>query len=158
MERLLLLSFTLHHNKGSFITARIRRRGSVFTGVCLSTPGGSQVLFWGTPVLVGGYLSPNQWGTPGQDRTVERALPTLLRDGRYASCDHAEGLSCCSCFLSILISFLVYKYWLFRGFIEILKLLDLIDCGVIKINLLLDFIKLMNLTRCSYHFLSSGTF
>ena len=90
--------------------------GTVFTGVCLSTPGWgggtpvpvlSQVLFRGYPsvrsfpggvpqswpgnTLVWGTPLSQDWGTP-TPRT-EQESKHLLHCGRYASCVHA-GLSC----------------------------------------------------------------
>ena len=103
---------------------------TIFTGVCLPTPGGVpqfQVLshvsgprsfLHSTPVPDEGYprtgvplartrvgYPPSRTGvfSPSQERTGVSAPPPeteqqskhLLRGGRYASCSHAGGLSCC---------------------------------------------------------------
>ena len=88
----------LHICCSTIFTARIRRKGNVFTGVCSFTPGvpQSQVLsqvsgprsfLEGTPVLAGGVIKQclvgwgggtpvsgyprtgQDWDTPGQERT-----------------------------------------------------------------------------------------
>ena len=73
--------------------------GYVFTGVCLFNFGGG-----GTPsqVWMGGYPIPGLYGrgVPGVSSHARSGWwgGTLrvrqLRGGRYASCVHAEGLSC----------------------------------------------------------------
>ena len=111
-------------------------KGTVFTGVCLSTPGQDRTRLPPSqdrtgvpppPARTGqGYPPPGQDRTGvylGQDRTWVNPLPGtgvpppppetkqhsehLLRNGRYASCVHAGGLSCLrsfhviSCFYAI---------------------------------------------------------
>ena len=107
----------------------VRREGYVLTRVCLSvdtwggtparssrggTPGG--VPQWGVPHLgyppvepgrgypdCGGYLTS---GSPPPSDLARKGLPRWgVRRGRYASCVHAGGLSCCFC-----LHFLPYDY------------------------------------------------
>ena len=82
----------------------------------------SKILSWrDTPVLAGGYPSlswgeyprtgyplastevPPSWdwgNTPSPPRKTEQQSKYLLHVGRYASCSHAGGLSCCLCIVS----------------------------------------------------------
>ena len=63
----------------------VRREGTVFTGVCLSTGGGGGVRVTPSP---GGYLTGYP---PGGGTQLGQHREYLLHSGRYASCVHAGG-------------------------------------------------------------------
>ena len=80
--------------------------GTVFTGICLFTPGGGEGTYPGKVQTGGGaYLGQGRY-PPSPARTDQHS-EHLLRGGRYASCVHAGGLSCLS-FAFTQEDFLVY--------------------------------------------------
>ena len=86
----------------------VRRQGTVFTGVCLSTGGGQVQLAGGVRSSQGGgqvqlaggvRSSQGGWGGSGPaagggSAKIAQHREYLLHGGRYASCVHAGGLSC----------------------------------------------------------------
>ena len=91
--------------------------GYVLTRVCLSVHGGGQSAnsAGGVRSAQGGQVQLGGSASGGGSAKIGQHREYLLHGGRYASCVHAGGLSCFTCFRSITHCLTSIKYFDLRG-------------------------------------------